>query len=62
MSETAPTAKLETEEVMSVGYSTIVVPTALRKNPIYITVYINWMYLIVMYAIPFGILVVFNYK
>ena len=38
------------------------VTTALRSNPIYIKVYINTMYLIVMYAVPFLILAVLNYR
>ena len=40
----------------------VVVATQLRTNETYVTVYINWMYLIVMYVIPFGILVVLNYR
>ena len=40
----------------------VVTATQLRTNETYVTVYINWMYLIVMYVIPFGILVVLNYR
>ena len=38
------------------------VTTALRSNPIYIKVYINTMYLVVMYAVPFLTLAVLNYR
>ena len=38
------------------------VTTALRSNPVYIKIYINTMYLVVMYAAPFLILAVLNYK
>ena len=38
------------------------VTTALRSNPIYITVYINTMYLVVMYAAPFLVLAVLNFS
>ena len=38
------------------------VTTALRSNPIYITVYINTMYLVVMYAAPFLVLAVLNFR
>ena len=40
----------------------VVTATQLRTNETYVTVYINWMYLIVMYVSPFGILVVLNYR
>ena len=36
------------------------VTTALRSNPIYIKVYINTMYLVVMFTAPFLILAVLN--
>ncbi|VVC40276.1 7TM GPCR, serpentine receptor class w (Srw),GPCR, rhodopsin-like, 7TM,G protein-coupled [Cinara cedri] len=35
-------------------------PTPLRDNETYISIYINWMYLVVMYIIPFSLLVVLN--
>ena len=38
------------------------VTTALRSNPIYIKVYINTMYLVVMYAAPFLVLAVLNFR
>ena len=41
---------------------TIVSPTELRTNPIYIAVYINWMYLVVMYIIPFSTLLILNLR
>ncbi|XP_068245096.1 FMRFamide receptor-like [Palaemon carinicauda] len=37
-----------------------VVPSALRKNPHYKEVYIMWMYLVVMYLVPFLSLLIFN--
>ncbi|TRY63429.1 hypothetical protein TCAL_12380 [Tigriopus californicus] len=39
---------------------TDIIPTALRDNQIYISVYITWMYLVVMYIIPFCSLAVLN--
>lgn len=41
---------------------TRLVTTPLRSNPIYITVYINWLYLIVMYVIPFLLLLMMNWR
>ncbi|XP_064114594.1 FMRFamide receptor-like isoform X1 [Macrobrachium nipponense] len=38
----------------------IVVPSALRQNVHYIQIYIMWMYLFVMYLVPFLSLMVFN--
>lgn len=34
--------------------------STMRDDPTYVTVYINWTYLVVMYLIPFTGLVVFN--
>ncbi|XP_069183263.1 LOW QUALITY PROTEIN: FMRFamide receptor [Procambarus clarkii] len=39
----------------------IVLPTALRTHPYYIEIYIMWMYLIVMYLVPFLSLMIFNF-
>ncbi|KAG7168255.1 FMRFamide receptor-like [Homarus americanus] len=39
----------------------IVVPSALRLNPYYIEIYIMWVYLIVMYLVPFLSLMIFNF-
>ena len=36
------------------------VPTALRTDPVYISVYVNGMYFVFIYIIPFGSLAVFN--
>ena len=36
--------------------------TELRTNPLYIAVYINWMYLVTMYIIPFIILLLLNLR
>lgn len=36
------------------------VKSEMRDDPTYVTVYINWAYLVVMYLIPFSGLVVFN--
>ena len=36
--------------------------TDLRTNPLYIAVYINWMYLVTMYIIPFIILLLLNLR
>ncbi|KAK8753491.1 hypothetical protein OTU49_004665 [Cherax quadricarinatus] len=40
---------------------TVVVPSQLRQDPYYIEIYIMWLYLIVMYLIPFLSLMVFNF-
>ncbi len=45
------------------GYSvneTLVVPTSLRNDEVYISVYMTWLYLVVMYLVPFLSLAVFN--
>lgn len=39
----------------------LVAPTKLRTNSIYKYYYLNWTYLIFMYAIPFLVLVHLNY-
>ena len=39
---------------------TVIEATPLRKNPIYINVYVTWMYFVFMYIIPFASLAVFN--
>jgi hypothetical protein len=41
---------------------TVLVATSLRKNQIYITVYINTMYMLVMYALPFVVLLALNVR
>lgn len=38
----------------------IVVPSKLRQNDYYKQVYIMWMYLLIMYLIPFLSLMIFN--
>ncbi|KAK7087045.1 G-protein coupled receptor activity protein [Halocaridina rubra] len=38
----------------------IVVPSSLRQNPFYIQIYIMWMYLLIMYLVPFLSLLIFN--
>ena len=40
---------------------TAVVMTDMRENETYIKIYINWLYLIVMYLVPFLSLLVFNF-
>ena len=40
----------------------MIIATHLRTNEMYVLVYINWLYLIVMYIIPFAVLVVLNYR
>ena len=35
-------------------------PTSLRTDPTYISIYITWMYLVVMYIVPFSCLAIFN--
>lgn len=35
-------------------------PSSLRQNPVYISVYIHWMYLVFLYFLPFGSLAVLN--
>jgi len=37
-----------------------VTASALRQNPLYITIYLNWSYLLVMYFVPFSALAIFN--
>ena len=44
----------------SEGAAVDVVTTAMRRDPVYISVYITWMYLVFMYAVPFGGLSVLN--
>ncbi|XP_050734293.1 FMRFamide receptor-like [Eriocheir sinensis] len=39
----------------------IVIPTVLRRNPFYIEIYIMWLYLLVMYLVPFLCLMIFNF-
>lgn len=39
---------------------TNVMPTELRDDPTYINIYITWLYLVVMYIVPFTCLAVFN--
>lgn len=39
---------------------TNVASTELRENPTYINVYITWLYLVVMYIVPFSCLALFN--
>ena len=39
---------------------TNVVSTDLREHKVYISVYITWLYLVVMYIVPFLCLFVFN--
>jgi len=41
---------------------TQVIPTKLRQNETYISVYITWMYLVVMYIVPFTCLALFNLR
>ena len=44
----------------SIGNETVVVPTSLRNDEVYIGIYITWLYLVVMYIVPFLSLAVFN--
>ncbi|XP_058803415.1 FMRFamide receptor-like [Phymastichus coffea] len=37
-----------------------VASTALRRDPLYITVYVHWFYFLAYYAVPFVILAIFN--
>lgn len=37
-------------------------PTALRQNQVYISIYITWMYLVVMYIVPFVSLALLNLR
>lgn len=39
----------------------IVIPTQLRLDSYYIEIYIMWLYLIVMYLVPFLCLMIFNF-
>ena len=39
---------------------TVTSATALRTDPIYISVYVTWMYFVFIYIIPFASLAVFN--
>ena len=40
--------------------SVIPLPTSLRQDPTYISVYVTWMYFVFMFALPFGCLSVLN--
>lgn len=50
--------------VATVPHSNVTVYTvsasALRYNPLYVTIYVNWSYLLVMYFVPFLALAIFN--
>jgi uncharacterized membrane protein len=35
-------------------------PTELRMHPLYMSIYVTWMYLVFMYVIPFATLAIFN--
>ena len=37
-------------------------PTDLRQNPVYVSIYITWMYLVVMYIVPFASLALLNLR
>jgi hypothetical protein len=37
-----------------------IVPSKLRENKLYITIYVHWLYFFVCYAFPFAALVIFN--
>ena len=39
----------------------VIVQTAIRANETYISIYITWLYLVVMYIVPFTCLAVFNF-
>ena len=41
--------------------SQMILPTELRVNPLYISLYMNWLYLLFMYFIPFLILIILNF-
>ena len=49
-----------TWEMDSETNSTIVKATELREHAAYISIYITWMYLVVMYIVPFSCLAIFN--
>ena len=51
-----------TSSIINVTSESRLVTTALRSNSTYIKVYINTIYFIVMYAVPFSVLAVLNYK
>ena len=42
------------------SYVEVVEPTDLRNDYYYINVYVNGLYLVIMYIVPFGCLAVFN--
>lgn len=51
------------QKCMHVGYDQYVYqvyPSELRNDKTYISIYIHWMYLVIMYFIPFGSLAVLN--
>ena len=39
---------------------TVFLPTNLRMDPIYISIYVTWMYLVFMYIVPFASLAILN--
>lgn len=39
---------------------TVFLPTNLRMDPTYISIYVTWMYLVFMYIVPFASLAIFN--
>ncbi|KAL5240400.1 hypothetical protein ACI65C_007810 [Semiaphis heraclei] len=55
--------EVRVQKCMHTGYNQFVYqvyPTDLRNNRDYISIYIHWMYLLIMYFIPFGSLAVLN--
>lgn len=55
--------EVRVQKCMHTGYNQFVYrvyPSELRNDHDYISVYIHWMYLVIMYFIPFGSLAVLN--
>ena len=50
----------ENEGYEEESQSVIPLPTSLRQDQTYISVYVTWMYFVFMFALPFGCLSVLN--
>ena len=53
---------VSTYDELSRENRTEVTPTPLRQNPMYISIYITWLYLVVMYIVPFVSLALLNLR
>lgn len=62
LTELNGTSIVEEANEVALEYKTLLVPTSLRRNKIYIRVYLIWINLFAQIIIPFVLLVTLNYK